>query len=86
MLIVSKVFTIFCLLCLCGNKEHPGKFLSKAVGSKLFFQMSAKVKAFLKWTRIDLSSKLSIAYGVMLTIIKVFMILFLLCLWEQGTP
>ena len=24
--------------------------------------------------------------GVMLTIIKVFIILFLLCLWEQGTP
>ena len=24
--------------------------------------------------------------GVMLTIIKVFIILFLLCQWEQGTP
>ena len=41
-------------------------------------------KTFLKWTSMDLSSKLPLTYGVMLTIIKVF-ILFLLCLQEQGT-
>ena len=42
MLIISKVFTILCLLCLCGNREYPGSFQNKAVSSKLFFQMSAK--------------------------------------------
>ena len=46
--------------------------------------------AFSKRTRsTDLFSKLSLTYiaiGVMLTIIKVFIILFLLCLWEQGAP
>ena len=43
-------------------------------------------KTFLKWTRsIDLSSKLCYLHiGVILTIKKVFIILFLLCLWEQG--
>ena len=52
-------------------------------------------KAFLEWTSIDLSkpsklsiwlSKLPLNYlfhvGVMLTIKKVFIVLFLLCLWE----
>ena len=42
MLIISKVFTILCLLCLCGNREYPGSFQNKAVSSKLSFQMSAK--------------------------------------------
>ena len=42
MLIISKVFTILCLLRLCGNREYPGSFQNKAVSSKLFFQMSAK--------------------------------------------
>ena len=55
MLIISKVFTILCLLCLCGNKEYLGSFQNKAVNSKLFFQM--------KWTSIDQSSKLSLTYG-----------------------
>ena len=40
----------------------------------------------MKLTNIYLSSKLSLTYmGSMLTIIKVFIILFLLCLWEQET-
>ena len=44
-LIISKVFTIFCLLCLCRNREYCGNFLKKTVISKqLFFQMSAQVK------------------------------------------
>ena len=49
--------------------------------------MSAQVKwggAFLKWTSIDLSSKLPVS--IILIIIKVSIILFLLCLWEQETP
>ena len=44
MSIISKVFTILCLLCLCGNREYPGSFENKAGSSKLFFQMSAQVK------------------------------------------
>ena len=43
-LIISKVFTILCLLCLCRNKEFSGNFQNKTVISKLFFQMSAQVK------------------------------------------
>ena len=42
-------------------------------------------KILLKWTSINLSSKLSLTQ-VMLTIIKKFIILFLLCLQKQGTP
>ena len=41
-LIISKVFTILFLLCLCKNRECPGQ--NKTVISKLFFQMSAQVK------------------------------------------
>ena len=26
MLIISKVFTILCLLCLCRDREYPGNF------------------------------------------------------------
>ena len=44
MLIINKVFTILCLLGLCGNREYPGSSQNKAVSSKLFFQMSAQVK------------------------------------------
>ena len=44
MLIISKVFTILCLLWLCRNREYPGNFQNKTVISKLFFQMSAQVK------------------------------------------
>ena len=63
MVIISKVFTILCLLCQCGNREYPGSFQNK-VSSKLFFQMSAQVKS-VGWRRtsIDLSSRLSLTYG-----------------------
>ena len=66
MLIIGKVFTILCLICLCWNREYPGSFQNKSVNSKVFFQMSAsevRGKAFLKWTSIDLSCKLSLIYG-----------------------
>ena len=43
-LIISKVFTILCLLCLCRNREYPGNFQNKRVITKLFFQMCAQVK------------------------------------------
>ena len=33
MLIISKVFTILYLLCLCGNTEYPDRFQKKAVNS-----------------------------------------------------
>ena len=64
MLIISKVFTILCLLCLCGNREYPVSFQNKAVSSS-FKRVPSEVreKAFLKWTSIDLFSKLSLTYG-----------------------
>ena len=72
MLTISKVFTILCLLCLCGNMEYPDSFQKKI--SKLFFQISAQVysvpgqtegrrKVFLGWTSIDLSPKLYLTCG-----------------------
>ena len=62
MLIISKVFTILCLLCLCGNMEYPGSFQNIYPLNYLLHM------------------------EVILTIIKVFIILFLFCLWEQGIP
>ena len=41
MSIINKVFTIFCLLCLCANMECSAGFQNKVVRSKFFFQMSA---------------------------------------------
>ena len=32
-LTISKVFTILCLLCLCGNREYPCSFQNKSVSS-----------------------------------------------------
>ena len=43
-LIISKVFNILCLLCLCRNWEYLGNCQNEAVTSKLFFKMSAQVK------------------------------------------
>ena len=44
-LIISKVFTILCLLCQCRYQEYRGKFQSKtAISKQLFFQMSAQIK------------------------------------------
>ena len=30
---ISKVFTIFCQLCLCWNREYPGSFQNKSVSA-----------------------------------------------------
>ena len=30
---ISKVFTIFCQLCLCWNREYPGSFQNKSISS-----------------------------------------------------
>ena len=43
MLIISKVFTILCLLDLCGNRV-AGSFQNKPVSSELFFQINSQVK------------------------------------------
>ena len=44
-LIISRVFTILCLLCLRMNREYCGNFQNKTVISKQFIsQMSAQVK------------------------------------------
>ena len=70
-LIISRVFTILCLclLCLYRNREYRGNFQNKTVISKQLFYQT-----------------ISYLYiGAMLTIIKVFIILFLLYLWEQGS-
>ena len=42
MLIISKVFTILCLLCLCENMEYTGGFQNKAASIKFFFQAQVK--------------------------------------------
>ena len=44
MLIISKVFTILCLLRLCENIEYTRSFQNKAASIKFFFQVSAQVK------------------------------------------
>ena len=67
MLIISKVFTILCLLCLCRNREYPGNFQKQNSNQQALLsnECPSKVrgKAFLKWTRsIDLFSKLSLTY------------------------
>ena len=92
MLIISKMFTILCLLCLYGNREYPGSFRKKAVSSKLLFQMSAQVKweerkPFWSGQAQIYPLNYFLHMEVMCwTIIKVFIILFLLYPWEQGTP
>ena len=50
-------------------------------------KLKGEGKPFLEGTSIDLSSKLSLIHmRVMLTIIRVFINPFLLCLWEKRTP
>ena len=86
------MFTIICLLYLCSNREYPGSEISQ-----LFFQMRAQVycvpgqaegrkKPFLEWTTSIYGLNSLLHVGVTLTIIKGFIILLLLYLWEQGTP
>ena len=87
---------IYSALCLCQGTgiSYPVQ-LSKQIG-KLFFLKSARVYSFPGQTeeRRHFWSIQTQIYplnyllykGVMLTIIKVFTILFLLCLLEQGKP
>ena len=41
-LIISKVFTILCLLCPSRNREYPGNFQNETVITKLYFQRVPK--------------------------------------------
>ena len=74
MITISKVFTILCLLCLCGNREYPGSFQNKSVSSSfkwvlkyILFLAKLKGKGTLfgvdKHKFIDLSTKLSLTCG-----------------------
>ena len=60
------MFTFFCLLCLCGNREYPGRFQNKLVSTsfewvpKYVLFLECLSMFFLEWTIIDLSSKLSL--------------------------
>ena len=94
-LIISKVFTILCLLSLCRNREYPHNFQKNNSNQQAL--LSNNMTAQVKWDGMpfrrgqeaqiySLNYLTYIAIGVMLTIIKVFIILFLLCLWEQGAP
>ena len=94
MLTISKVFTILCLLCLCGNREYPGSFQNKLVSSSFkwvpkYILFLAKLKGegrpFWSGQAYIYPLNYLLHVGVMLNIIKVFIILFLLCLWEYGT-
>ena len=67
------MFTILCLLCLCGNKEYPGSFQNKSVSSPfkwvpkyILCLATLKVEVRTFWVdkhTIDLSSKLSLTCG-----------------------
>ena len=95
MLAISKVFIIFSLLCLCWGKgiPSPSGFQNKSVSLscryaskqiQLMYQLKGKGRSFwIGQTQIYLLNYL-LHLGVMLTIKKVFIILFLLCLWLQG--
>ena len=82
------MFTILCLLCLCGNREYPSSFQSKAASIKIFLSAQVKWKGRYFWSGCKHSRFIIylLHMGVILTIIKAFTILFLLCQWEQGTP
>ena len=62
-LTISKVLTLLCLLCLCGNRDYPGCFQKKLGGSNecpcsVLSQTERRMKPFLEWTSINLFSKL----------------------------
>ena len=86
---ISKVSTMLCLLCLCENREYPGIFQNISIKQNkaplsdecpIIFcsQSERRRETSLEWKSIDLPSKLSLTYGVMLTIEKAFIILFLI--------
>ena len=45
MLTISKVFTILCLICLCGNRDYPGSLQNKSVSP--FFKRTRNYIFFL---------------------------------------
>ena len=95
MLTISKVFTIFCLLCLCRNREYPDSLQNKSVNSSFKWvskyilclaRLRVEGRAFWSGQSYIYPLNYLLPVRVMLTILKVFIILFLLCLWEYGTP
>ena len=89
------MFWIFCLLCLCGNREYSGSFQNKSVSSSfkwllnyILFLTKRKGQRKHFWSGkaqiYTLNYLLNV--GLMLAIVKVFINLFLLCLWEEATP
>ena len=96
MLTISKVFTILCLFCLCRNRKHPGSFQNKSISSS--FKWVPKYILFLvklkgekrpfgveKHRFILLTISYIIHFGVMLVLMKMFIILLLLFLWEVNS-
>ena len=87
MLNISKVFTFLCLLCLCGNREYLDSSQNKLVSSS-FRCLSEYIMFLAKLKREEKAFQSEKAYtyplnsflrvGVMLAIIKVFIILLLL--------
>ena len=84
---ITKVFTFPCLLCLCGNKEYPLSFQNKKVSlSFKLVPMYILFLAKLKGEGRPIWSRKTYIYppnyllqaGVVLTIIKMFIILFLI--------
>ena len=95
MLTISEEFTILCLICLRGNREYTDSFQDKSVSFSfkwvpkyILFLAKLKGEGRLFWSGQAKMYPLNylLHMGVTLTIIKVFIILFLICLWEQGTP
>ena len=86
MLTIRKVFTILCLLYLCRNREYPSSFKNKSVGSSfkrvpkyiLFLTKLKEERSFWSGQAQIYPLNYLLHVGVMLTIIKVFIILFLL--------
>ena len=49
-LIISKVFTVLCLLRLCRNSEYRGNFQNKTAICKLSFQLRFQIYSLLAQT------------------------------------
>ena len=86
---------MLCLLCLYGNREYPGSFQNKSViptfkrvSKYILFlaKLKGEGKPFCSGQAQINPLKYLLDVGIMLVIIKVFIILFLLYLWEQRTP
>ena len=89
------MFTILCPLCLCGNREYPGSFQNKSVSSSfkwvpkyILFLANLREEGRSFWSGQSYTYPLNylLHVGLMFAIIKVLIILFLLCPWEQRTP